>query len=229
MKTFIEFILEEVWDEPNPNKKHKKLSSSKRAKAKARAKAADRPYPNLIDNMAVAKEEAVHEAGPRVMGVLTNPQRMDAVVKKRTDASNQAVDKYETNRPANPAERQASIANQNRLAGRVATARGVASRIKPAPAPISSSYEYEGEEVISERGEDSKGYYRATEKGAGLTKKGAAHFGIQTAVTEKDPKGKRASRRKSFCARMSGMPGPMKDEKGRPTRKAMSLRRWRCR
>jgi len=25
------------------------------------------------------------------------------------------------------------------------------------------------------------------------------------------------------------MPGPMKDEKGRPTRKAMSLRRWRCR
>jgi len=28
---------------------------------------------------------------------------------------------------------------------------------------------------------------------------------------------------------MSGMRGPMKDEKGRPTRKAMSLRRWRCR
>ena len=28
--------------------------------------------------------------------------------------------------------------------------------------------------------------------------------------------------------KMGGMPGPMKDEKGRPTRKAMSLRRWRC-
>ena len=28
---------------------------------------------------------------------------------------------------------------------------------------------------------------------------------LQTAVTEKDPSGKRASRRKSFCARMSGM------------------------
>jgi len=27
---------------------------------------------------------------------------------------------------------------------------------------------------------------------------------------------------------MGGMPGPMKDEKGRPTRKAASLRRWRC-
>mgnify|MGYP001189244802 CR=1 FL=1 len=40
--------------------------------------------------------------------------------------------------------------------------------------------------------------------------------------------GKAAKRRKSFCARMGGMPGPMKDEKGRPTRKALSLRKWDC-
>lgn len=40
---------------------------------------------------------------------------------------------------------------------------------------------------------------------------------------------KAAARRKSFCVRMSGMPGPMKDEKGRPTRKALSLRKWECR
>jgi len=84
------------------------------------------------------------------------------------------------------------------------------------------------EEVLNERGADSKGYYRSTESGAGLTAKGAKHFGIQTAVTEANPKGKRAGRRRSFCARMGGMKGPMKDEKGRPTRKAMSLRRWRC-
>ena len=38
-----------------------------------------------------------------------------------------------------------------------------------------------------------------------------------------------AARRKSFCARMTGMPGPMQDEKGRPTRKALSLRKWECR
>ena len=37
-----------------------------------------------------------------------------------------------------------------------------------------------------------------------------------------------AARRKSFCARMSGMPGPMKDSKNRPTRKALSLRKWDC-
>jgi len=86
------------------------------------------------------------------------------------------------------------------------------------------------EEIILERGEDSKGYKRSTESGAGLTRKGAKHFGVKTAVTGKvKPGSKAAKRRKSFCARMSGMKGPMKDEKGRPTRKAMSLRRWRCR
>jgi len=37
-----------------------------------------------------------------------------------------------------------------------------------------------------------------------------------------------AGRRKSFCARMSGMPGPMKDEKGKATRKALSLKAWNC-
>jgi len=93
------------------------------------------------------------------------------------------------------------------------------------------------EEVINERGADSKGYFRSTESGAGLTAKGAAHFRSEnpgsklgTAVTgNPKPGSKDANRRKSFCARMSGMPGPMEDEKGRPTRKAMSLRRWKCR
>jgi len=27
---------------------------------------------------------------------------------------------------------------------------------------------------------------------------------------------------------MSGVPGPMKDEKGKPTRKAAALARWKC-
>jgi hypothetical protein len=39
---------------------------------------------------------------------------------------------------------------------------------------------------------------------------------------------KAAGRRKSFCARMGGMEGPMKDEQGRPTRKALALRKWDC-
>ena len=55
---------------------------------------------------------------------------------------------------------------------------------------------------------------------------------LQTAVTTKPsklkPGSKDAKRRKSFCARMGGVDGPMKDEKGRPTRKALSLKKWNC-
>jgi hypothetical protein len=84
----------------------------------------------------------------------------------------------------------------------------------------------------NKRGDDAKGHKRPTEDGAGLTRKGAKAAGVKTAVTtppsKLDPDGKAAKRRKSFCARMGGMKGPMKDEKGRPTRKAMSLRRWNC-
>ena len=43
-----------VWDNKNPKKKHKDIDN---AKAKARAKAAGRPYPNLVDNMAVARKK----------------------------------------------------------------------------------------------------------------------------------------------------------------------------
>ena len=71
-------------------------------------------------------------------------------------------------------------------------------------------------------------------KKGGLTKKGRDYYNRKTGsnlkapVTEKNPKGKRAARRRSFCARMKGAKGPMKDSKGRPTRKALALRRWRC-
>jgi len=50
-------MAKEVWDTPDPKKKSKHLSSKKKSAAKARAKAAGRPYPNLIDNMAVAKKK----------------------------------------------------------------------------------------------------------------------------------------------------------------------------
>jgi hypothetical protein len=49
---------------------------------------------------------------------------------------------------------------------------------------------------------------------------------VSAKQAKKSPKA--AARRKSFCARMGGMPGPMKDDKGRPTRKALSLRKWDC-
>lgn len=51
---------------------------------------------------------------------------------------------------------------------------------------------------------------------------------VSAKTASKNPDGKAAGRRKSFCARMGGMPGPMKDDKGKPTRKALALRKWDC-
>jgi hypothetical protein len=77
------------------------------------------------------------------------------------------------------------------------------------------------------RGEKSK-------KG-GLTAKGRKKYNAATGSNLKAPVTKKSgltpkekARRKSFCARMSGMSGPLKDKKGRPTRKALALKRWRC-
>jgi hypothetical protein len=76
-------------------------------------------------------------------------------------------------------------------------------------------------------------------KNGGLNKKGVASYRkqhpgskLQTAVTTKPSKlkkgSKAAKRRKSFCARMGGMKGPMKKPNGKPTRKALALRKWNC-
>ncbi len=45
------------WDKKNPKKTSSKLTSAQKSAAKARAKAAGRPYPNLVDNAAVARKK----------------------------------------------------------------------------------------------------------------------------------------------------------------------------
>jgi hypothetical protein len=76
-------------------------------------------------------------------------------------------------------------------------------------------------------------------KSGGLNAKGVASYRrenpgskLQTAVTTKPsklkPGSKAAKRRKSFCARMGGVKGPMKKPNGKPTRKALALRKWNC-
>jgi len=51
---------------------------------------------------------------------------------------------------------------------------------------------------------------------------------LKRPVTGKPKKGsKAAKRKKSFCARMSGVKGAM-SKNGKPTRKALALRKWKC-
>jgi len=65
-------------------------------------------------------------------------------------------------------------------------------------------------------------------KGAGLTAKGREKYNNATGSNLKAPQPQGGARKDSFCARMSGMPGPMKDKDGKPTRKAAALSRWKC-
>ena len=51
---------------------------------------------------------------------------------------------------------------------------------------------------------------------------------VTTKPSKLDPDSKAAKRRKSFCARMGGVDGPMKKPNGEPTRKALALRKWNC-
>ena len=51
------------WKKPAPRKtRHTTLSPAQKATAKRSAKKAGRPYPNLVDNMKVAKKKKTAEA-----------------------------------------------------------------------------------------------------------------------------------------------------------------------
>ena len=81
-----------------------------------------------------------------------------------------------------------------------------------------------------------KGDKRPTKQGAGLSAKGVAKYRrnnpgskLKTAVTEKKPTGKRASRRKSYCARSAGqMKKFPKAAKDPNSRLRQARKRWRC-
>ena len=63
----------------------------------------------------------------------------------------------------------------------------------------------------------------------GLNEKGRKSYERENPGSDlKAPQPEGGPRKKSFCARMGGVKGPMKDEKGRPTRKALALRKWKC-
>jgi hypothetical protein len=67
-------------------------------------------------------------------------------------------------------------------------------------------------------------------KSGGLNAKGRASYNRANPGKPglKAPQPEGGPRKKSFCARMSGVKGPMKKPNGEPTRKALALRKWKC-
>jgi len=62
----------------------------------------------------------------------------------------------------------------------------------------------------------------------GLNQKGRDYYNKKTGSNLKAPQPEGGKRKKSFCARMGGVKGPMKKPNGEPTRKALALRKWKC-
>jgi hypothetical protein len=60
----------------------------------------------------------------------------------------------------------------------------------------------------------------------GLNAKGRASAKAQGSNLKAPVKSGKNPRRVSFACRFAGMKGPMKDSKGRPTRKALALKAW---
>jgi hypothetical protein len=97
-------------------------------------------------------------------------------------------------------------------------------------ADLSDEELYESAAWRRKEGKDPKG---------GLNRKGIASYrrenpgshlsmAVTTPPSKLKPGSKAANRRKSFCARMGGMKGPMKKPNGEPSRKALALRKWNC-
>jgi hypothetical protein len=84
------------------------------------------------------------------------------------------------------------------------------------------------DEPISKTTTGKSRHYLSTKEGAGMTEAGRKAYNAKNGSHLKAPQPEGGSRKKSFCARMSGVPGPMKDENGKPTRKAAALKRWKC-
>ena len=199
----------EVWDKPNPVTKHEKLSPADKARAKARAKAAGRAYPNMVDNIWAARNESSLE--DRVKKYTRPVVKTTPKIERVTEPAGRTSDHTEWKVTGPSGEVRRFKSKQEAEAHH-------RSFSEAAPAWTRK----EGKNPTG--GLNAKGIasYRRENPGSKLS------MAVTTPPSKLDPDGKAAGRRRSFCARMGGSKGPMKDEKGRPTRKALALRKWNC-
>lgn len=76
-----------VWNKPPPKGKSKKMTPSQIARAKARAKSAGRPYPNLVDNMAVSVKEAFEDMNKSFLEMVEDAFDMEGFIEEDFEPS----------------------------------------------------------------------------------------------------------------------------------------------
>lgn len=234
MINFKEFLEEKrgLWD--NIHAKRKRIANGSGERMR---KPGEKGAPTAADFKA-ANEEVVTEGLPQTLRKVVPgyakreiDKKMDAGKFGKTDADKDAnfqrYKKIQDKLKKEEAESQFDLIEE--VIEELALTEGVDSEA------IWETLEEVSDEELLEYAIDKKGYKSST---GGLTQKGVDAYNaktgghLQTAVTTKPsklkPGSKAANRRKSFCARMGGVKGPMKDDKGRPTRKALALRKWNC-
>ena len=137
---------------------------------------------------------------------------------------------YDVQRRAHKADGGGLYANIHAKRERIAEGSGERMRKPGAPgAPTAKAFRESAKTAKAKGGGVSlsvgRGEKLPASQGAGLTAKGRAKYNRETGSDLKAPQPQGGARKKSFCARMSGV---VRHSKGDAERAKASLRRWKC-
>ena len=278
-----------VWDKPNPKAeagKSEKLSPGQKSRAKARARSAGRSYPNMVDNIWAARNEAIQpeDAGEYdyegdmaqsdLRSIIHNAQRLHDMMEKTTNLPEwvqakitKAEDYISSATDYMQSQMNEELGPENDMGTPALTKKLL--KLTPGQTVKESGGDVvykSGADHIEKYADDAYAVYKDGVKKTfyttlhaakqalneaqawtrkegksptgGLNAKGIASYrranpgsklsmAVTTPPSKLDPDSKAAKRRKSFCARMGGVEGPMEKD-GKPTRKALALRKWNC-
>lgn len=205
--------------QPAKKKAHKgKLTSGQKAEAKRAAKKAGRPYPNLVDNLRVARKTRKKKSSAG-SGTKTGARKTAA---KKSSARRTGANKSSARRTG--AKKRSTGSKSARKAARKATrkaarktARGTRSRARTGSSGSSSAA----------RTRDPEGGLTAAGR-AEFARRDGAHLkpGVRKPMREMTPEEMR--RKGSWATRFYGrkrLP-PLVDADGKPTRFALSAHAW---
>lgn len=137
---------------------------------------------------------------------------------------------YDVQRRAHKADGGGLYENIHAKRRRIAEGSGERMRKPGAPgAPTAEAFRESAKTAKAKGGGVSlsvgRGEKLPASQGAGLTAKGRAKYNRETGSDLKAPQPQGGARKKSFCARMSGV---VRHSKGDAERAKASLRRWKC-
>ena len=237
MKSFIDFLEEGkrgLWDNIHAKQKRIKAGSGERMR-----KPGSEGAPTDAALKASQNEEVqqIDEVGDTAKGQKllqrVNKRAVDRLTSKRADTDPAYAKKAQQTHWAADERLKEDVESQFDLIEEVIEELALINNIDSEK--IWETLEDVSDQELLEYAVDAKGHKSST---GGLTQKGREEYNraegshLKAPVTTPPSKlkagSKAANRRKSFCARMGGVEGPMKKPNGEPTRKALALRKWNC-